>query len=107
MSPSHRHQSQSRIDALVRAARAETHMSVSEIMRSRVRRAVSARHGIWRELYSAGFGASAIARTWGCHPSSVHAAIFLKTWARNAPNTLLKTADSHSHPHPVEGMLST
>lgn len=75
--------SQGRIDALVKAVRAETHMSVSEIKTSLLRPAVRARHGIWRELRGLGFGYTAIARAWGCDHTTVHNAINGKPYTRD------------------------
>lgn len=74
MNPSAR-PSPNRIKTMVEAASRATGVSVHDIGFRRYRAAVEARHGIWRQLRSLGFGYSAIGESWGVDHTTIHWAI--------------------------------
>jgi hypothetical protein len=69
------HPSKSRIEAMIKAARLASGISVADILGCRSRDATRVRHGIWRELYAQGFGYTGIAKAWGADHTTIIAAV--------------------------------
>lgn len=74
------------VDCLIKEASEETGVSESDIRGFSSSKHVSpGRHMTWRKLKAEGFGASAISRAWGCHPSTVQTALYGKPSAPLRP----------------------